>query len=410
LADFNPDCMKFCRFILALATTLSLAGAVFAGTGADEGVHPAPILPTQFGGWQISGSPHTSADPAMADPVNAAVLKEYGFSGFESATYTRDDGRKLTLKAARFADASGAYGAFTYYKTPPMLVEKIGDQAGSLNERVLFYRGDILVDAVFQNLTAMSAAELRELAADLPLPSGGTRNLPGLPAYLPAQSYVKNTAKYVVGPVALHNLNAPVPAELVDFNAGAEVVVGNYNSSAGQATLMLISYPTPQIAGEHLRRIEAAAHPQSSNTTESNTGPASSQPVFSQPVFDRPIFGKRTGPIVVVAAGALTQSEAASLLASVNYDANVTWNENTYLTKKDNVANLLVNVIILCFIIIGFALVAGVAFGGIRLLAKRLFPDRIFDRSQDVEFISLHLSESRPEPAGGDVSSSIKAV
>ena len=97
--------MKFSRFILALATTLSLAGAVFAGTGADEGVHPALILPTQFGGWQISGSPHTSADPAMADPVNAAVLKEYGFSGFESATYTRDDGRKLTLKAARFADA-----------------------------------------------------------------------------------------------------------------------------------------------------------------------------------------------------------------------------------------------------------------------------------------------------------------
>ncbi len=85
---------------------------------------------------------------------------------FESATYIRDDGRKLTLKAARFADTSGAYGAFTFYKTPPMLVEKIGDQAGSLNERVLFYRGNILIDAVFQRLSAMSAAELRELAGD----------------------------------------------------------------------------------------------------------------------------------------------------------------------------------------------------------------------------------------------------
>lgn len=375
----------FPRFIFASALLISLVGAVFADNAADKSVRATPILPRQFGGWQISGSAHTSTDPAIADPVNAAVLKEYGFSDFESATYTRDDGRKLTLKAARFADASGAYGAFTYYKTPPMLVEKIGDQAGSLNERVLFYRGDILVDAVFQKLTAMSAAELRELAGDLPLPSGTTRNLPGLPAYLPTQSYVKNTAKYVVGPVGLHNVNAPVSAELVDFNAGAEVVVGNYNSSAGQATLMLISYPTPQIAGEHLRRIEAAA-----------------------PIFNTPIFGKRTGPIVVVAAGALSQSEAASLLASVNYDANVTWNENTYLTKKDNLANLLVNVIILCFIIIGFALVAGVAFGGIRLLAKRLFPDRVFDRSQDVEFISLHLSDGRPDPTGGNVSSSIK--
>jgi ABC-type antimicrobial peptide transport system permease subunit len=122
------------------------------------------------------------------------------------------------------------------------------------------------------------------------------------------------------------------------------------------------------------------------------------------------MFEKRTGPIVVIAAGPLSQSEARALLASVNYDADVTWNENTYATKKDNLANLLVNVIFLCFIIIGFALVIGVAFGGVRILTKRLFPDRIFDRPQDVEFISLHLSETVSGPSEANVSSSIKAV
>ena len=44
-------------------------------------------------------------------------------------TCARDDGRKLAIKAAVFNDASGAYGAFTYYKTPAMLDEKIGGQA-----------------------------------------------------------------------------------------------------------------------------------------------------------------------------------------------------------------------------------------------------------------------------------------
>jgi hypothetical protein len=160
--------------------------------------------------------------------------------------------------------------------------------------------------------------------------------------------------------------------------------------------LILISYPTPQIAGDHLRKIEAA---QQQNPQ---------QP--SSPVLAVSMFEKRTGPILVIAAGPLSQSEAKSLLASVNYDADVTWNENTYTTKKDNLANLLVNVIILCFIIIGFALVAGVAFGGVRILTKRLFPDRVFDRPQDVEFISLHLSENGSEVAKADVSSSIKAV
>jgi hypothetical protein len=57
-----------------------------------------------------------------------------------------------------------------------------------------------------------------------------------------------------------------------------------------------------------------------------------------------------------------------------------------------------VNIIILCFILIGFALVAGVAFGGLRILVKRLFPDRVFDRPDEVEFISLHLSERLNEP------------
>ncbi len=379
--------MKLSKLISCLVVlAISLPGVALAKDPAPS----TSILLKQFGGWQISGPSRISTDPAVADPVNAAVLKEYGFTGFESATYTRDDGRKLTLKAARFEDASGAYGAYTYYKTPPMLIEKIGDGAASLNQRVLFYRGNILVDAVFQRLSAMSAAELREMAEGLPLPSGNTRNLPGLPAYLPTQSYVKNSAKYVVGPAALQNLDTPIPAELVDFNAGAEVVVGNYNSSGGEATLTLIAYPTPQIAAEHLRRIEAA-HSQSSQT--GGAPPANVNPNFQGPVFD-----KRTGPIVVVVSGPISQAEAKALLASVNYDANVTWNENTYFTKRDNIANLLVNVIILCFIIIGFALVAGVAFGGIRILAKRLFPDRVFDQAQNREFISLHLSEKPPEP------------
>jgi hypothetical protein len=379
--------MSRSNFFLALVFSLATASLA-------HGV--ASALPQQFGGWRISAAAQTSADPAVADPVNAAVLKEYGFTGLESATYIRDDGRKLTLKAATFTDASGAYGAFTFYQTPVMQTEKIGDGAASINERVLFHRGNVLVDAVFQKLSAMSAAELRELADNLPIPSGNTRNLPALPGSLPPQSQVKNSAKYVLGPDTLRKVNAPLSADLVDFNAGAEVVVGTYNSSGGEATLMLISYPTPQIAADRLRRIDAARQ-------NAQLSPGSS-------TLPSPMFDKRTGPIVVIAAGPLSQAEGKSLLASVNYDANVTWNENTYFTKRDNIANLLVNVIILAFIIMGLALVAGVAFGGIRIMARKLFPEQILERGGDREFIALRLSEKAPQAPGDDVNPSIKAV
>jgi hypothetical protein len=389
--------MKLSKLIFALVLVILLAGFALA----SEGSPTASILPKQFGGWQISGSSQASGDPAIADPVNAAVLKEYGFTDFESATYIRDDGRKLAVKAARFADASGAYGTYTYYKTREMLSEQIGDGAASMNERVLFYRGNIVVDAVFQKLSAMSAAELRELADGFPLPTGNTRNLPDLPAYLPKQSYVKNTAKYVVGPATLQKVNSPLPSELVDFNLGAEVVLGNYNVSSGEATLMLISYPTPQIAADHLRRLDAA-QPGSSQ-------PPSGLPATAGLILQGPIFDKRTGPMVVIAAGPLSPDEAKALLASVNYDANVTWNENTSSGKGASMAKLVMNGIILSLIIAGLALVAGVAFGGLRILAQRMFPGRGFDRPESREIISLRLSETAPEPLSDGVSPSIKA-
>jgi hypothetical protein len=349
---------------------------------------PAEVLPSQFAGWQLS-SVSKSTDAAAADPANGAVLKEYGFQQFEKAVYTRDDGRTLSVKAAVFDDASGAYGAFTYYQTPVMLDEKIGDLAGSLTNRVLFFQGNVLVDALFDKVNAMSAAELRELAGMLPKPAGSAGNLPLLRNYLPTREQEKNTTKYILGPAALDRIGAPLAASTVDFKSGAEVAIAKYSVTAGEATLMLIEYPTPQIAIEKIKQIDAAHH-----------APAP-QPGVA-PILDvGPFFDKRTGPIVVIAAGPLSRGEANAMLASVSYEADVTWNENTYLTKRDNLANLLFNVIILCGIVIGLALVAGVGFGGVRILAKRIFPGRFFDRPEETEIISLHLEDSASGTSGG---------
>src|SRR5713226_8535768 len=90
-----------------------------------------PVLPTQFAGWQVKGAVARSDDPAAADEANAPVLKEYGFQRLEKAAYTRDDGRNLAVKAAVFADATGAYGAFTYYNSAEMGEEIIGRQAAT---------------------------------------------------------------------------------------------------------------------------------------------------------------------------------------------------------------------------------------------------------------------------------------
>jgi hypothetical protein len=348
-----------------------------------------PVLPTAFAGWQVKGAVAKSDDPAVADAANAPVLKEYGFERLEKAAYTRDDGRNLTIKAAVFEDASGAYGAFTYYYSDEMGEETIGGQAAFLNNRVLFYQGNVLVDAVFDRMSVMSAAQLRELAGLLPQAEGNKNNPPSLPTYLPRRpfpgnpekNFEKNTTKYIMGPVALGRIGSPLPASMVDFKSDAEVVIGKYAVTAGDATLMLIQYPNSQIATERLRQIDA-----SHQVTQQQPGVASIVDVG-------PFYDARTGPIVVIAAGPLSRSEARSLMSSISYDADVTWNENTYVSKKDNLANFLFNAIVLCGIVVGLALVAGIAFGGLRIVVKRFFPDSVFDRREAMEIISLHLEE-----------------
>jgi hypothetical protein len=372
--------------VLALVVCIAHL-AYAAGAGADT---PAPpILPKQFAGWQIQGAAQASKDATGADPTNAALLKEYGFTDFESATYKSDDGRTLKIRAARFTDATGAFGAYSFYLQPEMAREEIGDQGASLNQRVLFYRGYIVVEAVFSQLSVMSAAGLRELAGVLPRPGGNAGNLPPILAFMPHHGYQANTEKYAEGPLGLGAISSPLPAELVDFGASPEVVLGQYSTPGGDATLMLIEYPTPALAAEHLRRIDAAHHaaqPQAGVAAVENVGP---------------FFDKRTGPIVAIAAGPLSQSDAQTLLGAVNWDVSVTWNENTYFDKKNNIANLLVNIILLCILVGAISLAAGVAFGGARVLLRRYFPGRVFGHSDQTEFISLDLRETseRTSPA-----------
>jgi hypothetical protein len=380
--------MRASRSVLVLAVgvclvvTCSVSAVSAAGPGADS---PAlPILPKQFAGWQMQDATQTSKDASAADPTNAALLKEYGFTDFEAAIYKSDDGRTLKIRAARFSDASGAFGAYTFYLQPEMAREEIGDQGASLNKRVLFYRGHIVIEAVFSQLSVMSAAGLRELAGLLPRPGGNTGNLPPILASMPHHGYATNTEKYAEGPLALVAIGSPLPSDLVDFSASPEVVLGQYSTSGGGATLMLIEYPTPAVAAEHLRRIDAAHHaalPSAGVDAVENVGP---------------FFDKRTGPIVAIAAGPISESDAQTLLGAVNWSPSVTWNENTYFDKKDNIANLLVNIILLCIIVGAISLAAGVAFGGARILLRRFFPGPVFGRPDQTEFISLQLGEAKP--------------
>jgi len=324
-------------------------------------------LPTAFNGWQaVQGTAKSGADPAAVDAADSAILKEYGFSDYQNATYSRN-GRTMKIKAARFKDASGAFGAFTFYMQPQMQKEDIGDRSASNNARVLFYRGNILVDADLERVTAMSAADLRALAEMLPRPPGEAAGLPNLPGNLPKQSLIASTERYIEGPLALQRLGVPLPAELVDFSKSRDVEFATYRTHDGEGTLTLVEYPTPQIAAQRLRAWQAASLP------------------------GGPFYFRRSGPLLAAMNGNLSENEAQALLASVNYDADVTWNQPTHPDRYQDRYGFIVALVLLVVIILVLALIIGLVFGGLRVWARKFLPGRAAAAPEEAEFIRLNL-------------------
>jgi hypothetical protein len=367
--------------------------------GARPAPSPTPgLLPENFAGWQKIEH-RTGTAPAQVDAINADALAELGFTDYEQATYQRN-GRKVNIKAARFANATGSYGAFTLFTHPGMWAEQIGGGAMVSNGHILFYKADVLIDAVFEKPTVMSVAELRALSDGLPTISGDAASVPDPVKYLPEQSYVGGSSHYAVGPATFSRIDSVLPVNIVGFDKSAEVVSGDYRTSRGTARLTILSYPTPQIAMEHFRGLldwlASAKDPavaQQARARADETHKSSFQGTLTLPIStDSEITFRRTGHMIVMVSGPSSRGEAVSLAQSVNYDAEVRTLQAPPVTAGA-ISKLIVGCFVLVAMIIAVFLVLGFFFGGIPFLLRRIFPTWQVRHSQEIEIIKLNLKE-----------------
>lgn len=352
------------------------------------------LLPTTFAGWEMAGKPQQSSDAGAADDANAPVLREYGFTQYEAATYTRDNA-KVSVRAIEFGDATGAFGAFTFYRRPEMLPATIGQGAAFDGSRVLFWQGTILVDAKFSRLTAMTASELRDLAKQLPLPTGNQGTLPTLPSYLPRKHLELKTLRYAVGPLAYQQGGGVLPPALVDFGRSAETVTAQYNAMNGMGTLTIINYPTPEIAIDRERAIQqyfaAARKAEQSGAAASGENAWTPALMHSDPAA---IQSRRSGPLVVVTSGSFSGEDAHQVLEHVHYEVNVTLNNHTnYRSDSSIVAQLFLDVAFMVGIFALIAIVAAISLGGFRIAWRKMRGRTAPAAEQSAEFIRLNLKE-----------------
>ena len=390
------------RWIFTAVCSAAMIGGAAAGQGqaapakvpaqksvARGSLPPAPkaLLPESFAGWVESGAAKKITDAAQADATNAAVLKEYEFTDATLAKYKRS-GETLSLLALSFHDASGAYGMYSFYRQNGWPKEQIGAGATSNNNRVLFWVGNIVVDANFSQIGPMSGSELRELAGQLPQPEGGKALAPPIMASLPKAQLDAQTTHYAVGPAGYAGAGGVLPPEQVGFDRGAEAVTASYTLSTGPATLTIIDYPTPQMAAAQEKTIREFIN-------ACKRADKQAQLAWPKPLQDSGLTAlevRRSGPLVALVSGNAFTDDSHKLLGTVHYESELTSLQQPTESEILKTGKLLWGITILVLIGCGVSLLLAFFVGGFRIL-YRLARGKPVSSVYDIEFISLNLRD-----------------
>src|SRR5258708_1003106 len=245
---------KYCLIFLSLFAAVVGAVPRLSAQGALERVFPG-----QFGRWKAVNSPIR----IKSDEGRAQVSAESGLTDALANEYS-DGTQKVGVILRQFRDPSGAYEAYTAEFGSHMHPSTIGGPSAIDQERLLLLLGNLILEVrPPQNPTT---DELQQLAAMVRKHSEQTP-LPPIRTYLPS-GFSDGTQRYALGPAALQNaLNALRHEEFTNlvseagFASGAEAMIAEYRNGKDSAGLLLIEYPTPQLAEQHLRHLEQALSP-----------------------------------------------------------------------------------------------------------------------------------------------------
>jgi hypothetical protein len=327
-----------------------------------------PLLPDQFGAWSKGFCP--------AKPVATVLAEETGLIDNVACQFS-SNGQSVGVWAGSFRDPSSGYEVYTSEISPGMEPSTLGQNSAIDRDKLLMLVGNVVLRV--EHPRDVPAEDLQQLIAALRAHADQTP-LPPIRAYLP-QGFTDGTQRYARGPVAFRNALASLKqdefASLVDkagFNLSAEAMFAYYRAGKNEAVLLLIAYPTQQLAEQHLRHLEQAI-----SSAERQAGTRI----------------ERKASLLSLVLRPSSPAYGDSLQKAVNYETAVTWNEPHQTITDPPILSTLAKIIILTGAFMVVAVVLGLAFGGVRVMAKIFFPGKFFDRPEQMDVLQLGLSGKR---------------
>ncbi len=340
------------------------------------------ILSDHFGSWRAAG-PARSVKPSDLGPKwepwaeGEQILAESGVTKIEERAYTNGTDQ-LGLRVYQFKDPSSAYEFYTFAVLPGMKPLGLGQHSAIQQEDARLLIGNLMVQA---GLSPQLEPGILQDVIDALKSRADPTPLPPIRSYLPGEGRIFGSEKYAFGPDAFRSaathLDRTEFASLgseAGFASGAEAMFARYRAGKDDAVLLLIEYPTPQLAEQHLRHLEQALSPAAKKAGTT-------------------IQRKASLLSLVLKPSSAAYGEA--LRGAVNYETQVTWNEPTHTITDPPWATILGKIMIATMLFMVVAVVLGIAFGGVRVVLKILFPGKVFDRPEQMDVLQLGLSSKR---------------
>ena len=352
---------------------LSIASCAFILViyGASPSVAQT-LLPQGFGDW--TAAPPATTTSAQRSPFGPGILDEYGFLSREEKSYAH--GREqLQVTLYRMADPTAAYGAFTYLQTPDMHPLGVSRFSAGLNDRAILVVGNFLLDANGSHAAARSE-DFKVLVRALQ-PKADRRPFPEIAEHLPDAGLVHGSERYIIGTWGLATFVPIANGDWAGFEQGAEALLAKYRHGGEESSLLVIEYPTQQIAGSHVEKISAVA------ASASAASPSKGHPA---------IVVKRTANLITLAMSENSPAYSQALLGQVHFGHEVMWNEPSFKAREPKFNVMVVGAFLGTGVILVLAIISGFGFGIVRVLLKIFFPGKVFDRHRSIEIIQLGIS------------------
>jgi hypothetical protein len=319
------------------------------------------------------------------DLQKPALSQEAGEREFRQCQFTSGK-QTVTIWAGKYRDPSSAYEIYTSLLRPTMQPSTVGRFTAVDDKGLLILVGNIVVGV--DQPRNVSTKDLQELASIVAARSDKTP-LPPIREYLPKEDLLNATQRYSLGTVGLRNALEPLTSFVfgsrtypdserekflditsrIGFSSGAEAMLAEYRHQREGAVLLLIDYPTPQLAELHLRHLESAIQ-------EIGSGASI----------------ERRGSLLSIILGSSSVAYSVRLRNAVTYETQVTWNEPSATATDPPWAVVLYRIFVGTGVFMVMAVAFGVAFGGFRIFIKRLLPGKVFDRPEQMEVLQLGLT------------------